>query len=79
MCKGEMVNHPNHYNKGKYEVIDVIEDVTVNNEDGFIGFCLGNSLKYIMRAGHKDDIRQDLNKAIWYIQKTIDYIDERGK
>ena len=52
----EMVDHPKHYNMGKYEAIDVIEDWQMN-------FDLGNALKYLSRAGHKDDIIQDLKKA----------------
>src|SRR5699024_11770421 len=45
------------YNQGKYEAIDVIEDWKLN-------FNLGNTVKYISRAGHKDDIIQDLKKAL---------------
>ena len=62
--KKEMVNHPKHYNRGKYEAIDVIEDWQMN-------FSLGNALKYLSRAGHKDDIIQDLKKAKWYIDREI--------
>ena len=62
--KKEMVNHPSHYNMGKYEAIDVIEDWN-------LGFNLGNALKYLSRAGHKDDIIQDLKKAKWYIDREI--------
>lgn len=58
------VNHPSHYTQGKYEVIDVIEDWD-------LGFNLGNAIKYIGRAGHKDDIVQDLEKAKWYIEREI--------
>ena len=60
----EMVNHPSHYNMGKYEAIDVIEDWNLN-------FNLGNAVKYISRAGHKDDIVQDLKKSLWYIEREI--------
>ena len=60
----EMVDHPTHYNRGKYEAIDVIEDWQMN-------FNLGNALKYLSRAGHKDDIVQDLKKAKWYIDREI--------
>ena len=60
----EQINHPSHYNQGKYEVIDVIEDWN-------LGFNLGNAVKYIGRAGHKDDIVQDLKKAKWYIEREI--------
>ena len=60
----EMVDHPKHYNMGKYEAIDVIEDWQMN-------FNLVNALKYLSRAGHKDDIIQDLKKAKWYIDREI--------
>jgi hypothetical protein len=49
---------------GKYEAIDVIEDWQMN-------FNLGNALKYLSRAGYKDDIIQDLKKAKWYIDREI--------
>ena len=65
----EKVNHPGHYNSGKYEVMDVIEDAGFGE-----GFCLGNALKYILRAKHKENYVEDLKKAKWY----IDYIIERA-
>lgn len=63
---GEQVNHPAHYNVGKFEVIDVIHDWK-------LGFNLGNAVKYVARAGHKDPSKtiQDLKKAIWYIEDEI--------
>lgn len=62
--KVETVNHPNHYNKGKYEVIDVIEDWS-------LGFNLGNAIKYIARCDYKGNKKEDLEKALWYIQREI--------
>lgn len=62
------VNHPNHYNVGSIEVIDAILDWK-------LGFCLGNAIKYIARCEHKNNKREDLNKAIWYIQKEIEVMD----
>lgn len=63
----EAVNHPNHYNTGKIEVIEAIEDWKLD-------FCLGNAVKYIARAGKKDPNKtiEDLEKAKWYIQHEID-------
>lgn len=63
------VNHPSHYTSGKYEVIDIIEDQL--GLDGLRGFCLGNAIKYICRAGkkNKDKTIEDLKKAIWYIER----------
>ena len=60
------VNHPNHYNSGRIEVIDFIEDKE-------LGFHLGNAVKYISRAGRKnpDKIVEDLQKAVWYINREI--------
>ena len=54
----EAVNHPSHYNDGKIEVIDFIEDKK-------LGFCLGNAIKYIARAGKKDKDKEveDIKKG----------------
>ena len=65
----EMINHPQHYNQGKFEAIDVIEDWKLN-------FNLGNTVKYISRAGHKDDIIQDLKKALWYLDREIKRLEK---
>lgn len=63
------VNHPSHYTDGKIEVIDYIEDKGLD-------FCLGNAVKYISRAGRKDQSKEveDLQKAIWYINRKIEQI-----
>ena len=67
---GDTINHPNHYAHGrKYEPIDVIEDWQ-------LGFHLGNTVKYIARAGRKDDMVQDLEKARWYLDRKIQSIKE---
>ena len=63
--KYDPVNHPSHYTEGrKYEPIKVIEDWKLD-------YCLGNALKYISRAGRKQDAVEDLKKAVWYIQREI--------
>lgn len=66
------VNHPSHYTGGKYEVIDIIEDQL--GPDGVIHFCLGNTMKYICRAGKKDPLKEleDLKKALWYLNHAIE-------
>lgn len=75
----DAVNHPAHYTDGQIEVIDFIED------KGFIeGFCKGNAIKYISRAGKKhsngvsdiDKEIQDLEKAVWYLNHYIDILKE---
>lgn len=68
----EHVNHPQHYGGGEnpYEVIKVIEALDMD-------FHLGNTFKYIARAGKKgtDKELQDLKKALWYLQRKIDKLD----
>lgn len=59
------VNHPAHYNIGKIEVIDAIEEWGLN-------FSLGNAVKYIARADHKGKPVEDLEKARWYIEREIE-------
>lgn len=61
------VNYPAHYTDGNIEVIDFIEDKR-------LGFCLGNAVKYISRAGKKDSEKytDDLEKAIWYLNREIE-------
>lgn len=63
----ERVNHPEHYG-GKdnpYEAIRVIEAWG-------LGFCLGNAVKYISRAGKKGSEAVDIDKAIWYLKRHRD-------
>lgn len=68
------VKHPSHYAEGrKFEPKDVIRDWGLN-------FNLGNAVKYLSRAGRKDDLIQDLKKAQQYIQFELEAIEaERAK
>lgn len=61
------IDHPPHYSAGGIEAIDVIEAWE-------LGFCLGNAVKYIARAGRKDPAREleDLEKAAWYLAREIE-------
>ncbi|HET9131161.1 MAG TPA: DUF3310 domain-containing protein [Terriglobia bacterium] len=63
----DSVNHPAHYNAGGIEVISAIEAWG-------LGFCLGNTVKYIARAGKKDPAKtiEDLQKARWYLDRHIE-------
>jgi hypothetical protein len=72
MTEKETVNHPEHYNFGKYEVIDVIEDWNLD-------FHTGNAIKYIARAKHKEKEKEDIQKAIWYLNRYIEKIEEKEK
>ena len=65
--KYEKVDHPDHYRAKGMEAIDVIEAYSLN-------FSLGSAIKYILRAGKKpgESSIEDLNKAIWYLQREVD-------
>lgn len=57
----EAVNHPPHYLHYNYEVIELTEN---------LDFCIGNACKYILRAPYKGNKQQDLEKAIWYMERA---------
>ena len=68
--KYDNVHKPSHYTEGrKYEPKDVIRDWNLN-------FNLGSAVKYLSRAGRKDDIIQDLKKAQEFIQFEIEALEE---
>ena len=62
--QSDPVNHPAHYKVGGIETIDFIEAKK-------LGYHLGNAVKYISRADHKGNRKQDLEKAKWYIDRAI--------
>lgn len=71
MVKHDPINNPSHYAAGrKYETIDVIEDWELS-------YRLGNSVKYISRAGRKDPAKiiEDLKKSRWYLDREIAYLE----
>ena len=67
----DLVNHPPHYMAGKVECIDAIE-AAVMGLDPFEAYATGNALKYLFRWKRKGGV-QDLDKAIWYINKVKEY------
>lgn len=62
------VNHPPHYKShpSGVECIQITEH---------LNFCLGNAVKYIWRAGLKKDAVEDLKKAVWYINREIQRLE----
>lgn len=60
----EKIDHPAHYNNSPsgVECIDVAEHMNFNR---------GNAVKYVWRAGAKGDEIEDLQKAIWYLQREV--------
>lgn len=59
-----------HYENNKgYDVIDFIKDYNLN-------FNRGNIIKYLARAGKKDNELQDLRKALDYLQREIEHYEK---
>ena len=63
------VNHPAHYNTGKYESIDVM--VETQGINAVKNFCICNAFKYIYRHRFKNGT-EDIKKAIWYLNKYVE-------
>lgn len=72
--ESDPINHPAHYTQSGIESIAVIEAWQ-------LGFCLGNVVKYICRAGRKPgaDLLGDLKKARWYLDREIQRIEAEAK
>ena len=66
------ITEPSYYKRGSSDVWDFIRDQELN-------YHLGNAIKYICRAGHKDDAIDDLNKAIHYLTNERDYLLKESK
>ena len=62
--RGDAVNHPAHYKVGGIETIDFIEAKKLN-------YNIGNVIKYLTRADHKGNRKQDLEKAKWYLEREL--------
>lgn len=70
--KNDVVNHPEHYTQGGIECIDA-EKAALG--DLFMGFLIGNALKYLWRFRHKNGL-EDLKKAKWYLEKAIEEMSQ---
>lgn len=70
------VTNPAHYTDGGIETIDFIEAKL--GIEGFNAFCRGNALKYLSRAGKKDNEAQDLKKAVFYITREIANLEKKS-
>ena len=73
----EMVNHPEHYNPGVLETINVIEEYTKDLK-GIEAFDTANIIKYICRWKRKNGV-EDLRKLVWYAEHLINHIETKGE
>ena len=67
--ENDPVKKPGHYTYGRYECIDIIEDILAD-ASGPEGFLIGNVIKYLWRFQHKNGT-EDLEKARWYLDRAI--------
>jgi len=63
-----MIDHPPHYNWLPIECIDVAQ---------YFSYCLGCAIKYIWRAGRKNNTIEDLQKAVWYLNAEIERLKKQ--
>jgi len=71
----DLVNHPPHYTAGAIEHIAYVED----REGWMLGYCMGNTTKYLHRAGLKggEDQLTPLLKARWYLDRYIKFLEKK--
>ena len=65
----DMVNHPTHYETGKFECIEVM--VETQGVEAVQDFCICNAFKYLYRHRRKNG-KEDIEKALWYINKYLE-------
>lgn len=68
----DAVNHPPHYNSHPSGVETIVLTEHMN-------FCLGNVLKYTLRAPYKGNELQDLRKARWYLDREISRLERKNE
>lgn len=67
------VNHPEHYNQGDIECIDAM--ISAYGTKAVYSFCICNAFKYIWRCAEKGG-SEDIEKAIWYLNKALELIGQ---
>lgn len=74
MAQVNMVEHPPHYETGKFECIEVMEET--QGKEAVQYFCICNAFKYLYRHAKKNGL-EDVKKAIWYLNKFVE-LEERN-
>ena len=74
--ENDLVNHPSHYKHLPVEVIDIIEP-TIKNYPRAIGYHIGNVIKYVLRAPFKGNMKKDLEKARFYLDRAISKLEDK--
>lgn len=71
--KVDMVNNPQHYNVDGLSCIDAM--LKLYGIDAVLNFCMLNSFKYQWRCNRKNDCKEDLEKARWYLNKYLELLE----
>ena len=74
MAQVNMVEHPPHYETGRFECIEVMEET--QGKEAVQNFCICNAFKYLYRHAKKNGL-EDVKKAIWYLNKFVE-LEERN-
>jgi len=77
--QSELVNHPKHYLDRKMEAIDIIEMIIEVEKNPKVAYNLSNAIKYLLRFRSKNEPIQDLEKAIWYLNRMIKHVKNEEK
>lgn len=75
----DMVEHPAHYKQGRFETIELIEEIAGSYEDGYVAYCVGNAVKYLARAPFKHNLPiEDLQKAKKYLEFALEGLSKNA-
>jgi hypothetical protein len=72
----DVVNHPAHYETGKFECIDVM--LEAQGKEAVLNFCICNAFKYLYRFRRKNGL-EDVKKANWYLNKYIELEENKDE
>jgi len=75
----DAVNQPSHYTQGRFETIEIIEEITQGYSDGYVAYCVGNALKYLARAPFKHgEPTEDISKAAKYLEFALERLQSKS-
>jgi len=73
------VQRPKHYNNRLMEAIDIIEMIIEIEKNPKVAYNMSNVLKYLLRFRDKGTPVKDLNKAVWYLNRMIQKVEEENE
>jgi hypothetical protein len=74
-----IINSPPHYTRGRYEVIDIIEDAIQDAPSPEAAMLHSNVLRYSLRLWCKDNAAVDARKAKWYLKRLISKLEGESR